>query len=136
MAWPSVQMVLTKILSAFERNSGIFWNTWHRLDVLPPRPEGLQRLPKQCRLLKSNSLLNTDWPSILTVLLWHLDFFIINCWTLRGIRTPSKACLDGCTGIDCFVLDFARTLHGHLLWACDQILSLIWTLSEYMKILN
>jgi hypothetical protein len=49
---------------------------------------------------------------------------------------PSKARPDGCTGTGCFVLNFARTLHGHLLEVCDQLLCLIWTLSEYMKILN
>jgi hypothetical protein len=62
-AWPSVQTVFAKILSTFKRNSGIFWNTGHRLDLLPRHPDGLQRLPKQRRLLKSNFLLNTDWPS-------------------------------------------------------------------------
>jgi hypothetical protein len=35
-----------------------------------------------------------------------------------------------------FVLDFARTLRGHLEEAYDQLLFLIWSLSEYMKILN
>jgi len=39
--WPSVQTVFAKILSAFERNSGIFWNTGHRPDMLPRRPNGL-----------------------------------------------------------------------------------------------
>jgi hypothetical protein len=68
-AWPSVRTVFAKILSAFERNSEIFWNTGHRPDVLPCRSNGLQRLPKQCRLLKLNSLLNIDWPSVQTVLL-------------------------------------------------------------------
>jgi len=53
-----------------------------------------------------------------------------------GVQTPSKAHPDGCTGTGCFVSDFARTLHGHFVEACDQLLSLIWTLSEYMKILN
>jgi hypothetical protein len=104
-AWPSIRTVFTKILSAFEQNSGIFWNTGHRLD-------SLQRLPKQCRLMKSNSLLNTDWPSVRMVLL-------VIYKTLWGVRTPSKARPDGCTGTSCFLLDFARTLHGHLLEACD-----------------
>jgi hypothetical protein len=103
-----VRTIFTKILSAFERKSGIFWNTGHRPDVLPCRPDGLQRLPKQCWLLKSNSLLNTDWPSVQTVLLWCPDVFIIICWTLRGIRTPSKAFLDGCTGTGCFSLGFCK----------------------------
>jgi len=103
-----VWTVFTKILSAFERNSGIFWNTRHRSGMLPRRPNGLQRLPKQCRLLKSNSLLNTDWPSILTVLLWRPDGFIVICWTLRSIRTPSKAHSDGCTGTGCFCLEFCN----------------------------
>jgi hypothetical protein len=99
-------------------------------------PDGLQRLPKQCRLLKSNSVLNHDWPSVRTVLLWRPDVFIILCKILWGVRTPSKALPDSCTGTGCFVLDFARTLHGHLLEACDQLLSLIWTLFEYMNILD
>jgi hypothetical protein len=68
-AWPSVRTVFAKILFTFERNSGIFWTTGHHPDVLPRRPKGLQRLPKQCRLLKLNTLLNTDWPSVRTVLL-------------------------------------------------------------------
>jgi hypothetical protein len=113
--WPSVRMVFVKIISAFERNSEIFWNTGHRLDVLPCCPNGLLRLPKQCRLLKSNSLLNTDWPSVRTVLLWRPDVFIVICWTLRGFRTPSKARPDGCTGTDCFELEIAWNLHGHFL---------------------
>jgi hypothetical protein len=37
------------------------------------RPDVLQRLLKQCRLLKSNSLLNTDWRGVRTVLFWHPD---------------------------------------------------------------
>jgi len=32
--------------------------------------------------------------------------------------------------------NYGRTLHGHLLEACDQSHALIWTLSEYIKILN
>jgi len=95
-AWPSVRTVFAKIFSSFERNSRIFWNTGHRPDVLPRHPVGLQRLPKQCRLLKSNSLLNTDWPSVRTVLLWRPDVFIIISWTLRGVRTLSKARPNGC----------------------------------------
>jgi len=58
------------------------------------------------------------------------------CKTLQGVQTPSKARPDNCTGTGCFVLDFARTLHKHLLEASDQLLSLIWSLSENMKILN
>jgi len=42
------------------------------------------------------------------VLLWHPDGFIIICWTLRSVRTPSKARSDGCTGIDCFCLGFCK----------------------------
>lgn len=83
--WPSFWTAFAKILSTFEWNFGIFWNTGHHPDVLPCRPDGLQRLLKQCRLLKSNSLLNTDWPSFRTVLLWRPTVFIIICWTLRGI---------------------------------------------------
>jgi hypothetical protein len=135
-AWPSVRTIFSKILSAFKQNSWVFWITKYRPDMLPRRPDGLQRLPKQCQLLKFNSVLNNDWSGLRMVLLWRLNIFIVISKTLRGIRTPSKARSDGCTGIDCFVFDFARTLHGHLLEACDQLLSLIWTLSEYMKILN
>jgi hypothetical protein len=76
--------------------------------VLPRCPDVLQRLPKQCRLLKSNSLLNTDWPGVRTVLLWRPDGFIVICWTLRRVRTPSKACLDGCTRTNCFCLGFCK----------------------------
>jgi len=41
-------------------SSGRSANTEHRSDVLPSRLDGLQRLPKQCRFLKTDSLLNTD----------------------------------------------------------------------------
>jgi hypothetical protein len=71
--------------------------------------------------------------AVRTVLLYHLDVFKANCWILRGVRTPSKARQDGCTGTDWFGLEFVRTLHGHLLEACDQSHALIWTLSEYMN---
>jgi hypothetical protein len=74
-AWPSVQTVFAKILSEFERKSEVIWTTGHRLDVLPSHQDGLQRLPKQCRFLKTDSLLNTDWLSFRTVLLWHPDVF-------------------------------------------------------------
>jgi len=70
-------MVFAKILSAFERKSGVYLNYWissgrvakssgwsanteHRSDMLPSRLDGLQRLPKQCQFLKTDSLLNTD----------------------------------------------------------------------------
>jgi hypothetical protein len=70
-------MIFTNILSAFERKPGVnlnYWisfgrvakssgrsaNTEHRSDVMPSHPDVLQRLPKQCRFLKTNSLLNTD----------------------------------------------------------------------------
>jgi hypothetical protein len=86
--------------------------------------------------MKFNSVLNNDWPSVQMLVLWRPDVFIVICKTLRSVRTPSKACPESCTGTSCFVLDFARTLHGHLLEACHQLLCLIWTLSEYMKILN
>jgi hypothetical protein len=108
MAWPRVQTVFAKMLSVFERNSGIFWTTGHHPDVLPRRPSGLQRLPKQCRLLKSDSLLNTDWPRVRKVLLWHPDGFIVIYWTLRDVRTPSKARPDSCTGTSCFSLGFCK----------------------------
>jgi hypothetical protein len=134
--WPSVRTVFAKILSAFERNSGIFWTIGHRSDVLPRLLDGLQRLPKQCRILKSNSLLNTDWPSVRTVLLWHPNSFIVICWTLRSVRTPSKARPEGCTGTGWFGLEFVRNLHGHILEACDQSHALKWTLFEYMKTLK
>jgi hypothetical protein len=70
-------MVFAKILSVFERKPGVYLNYWissgrvakssersvnteHRPDVFPSRPDELQRLPKQCRFLKTDSLLNTD----------------------------------------------------------------------------
>jgi len=76
-AWHSVQTVFAKILFAFEWKSGVYLNYWissgrvvessgrsanteHRPNVLPSHPDGLQRLPKQCRFLKIDSLLNTD----------------------------------------------------------------------------
>jgi len=37
------------------------------------------------------------------------------CKTLRGVRMPSKARLDGCTGTGCSDLKIAWNLHGHLL---------------------
>jgi hypothetical protein len=54
--------------------------------------------------------------------------------TVKLLDTTGRP--DGCTGTGWFGLKFARTLHGHLLEACDQSHALIWTLSEYMKILN
>jgi hypothetical protein len=53
-------------------------------DVLPRHPDSLQRHPKQCRLLKSNSLLNTDWPIVQTVLLWCLDVFNVYLYDTAG----------------------------------------------------
>jgi len=66
---------------------------------MPRRPDGLQRLLKQCRLLKSNSLLKTDWPGVRAVLLWRPEVFIVICWTLKGVQTPSKARPDYCTSV-------------------------------------
>jgi hypothetical protein len=66
---------------------------------MPRRPDGLQRLSKQCRLLKSNSLLKTDWPGVRTVLLWRPEVFIFICWTLRGVQTSLKARPDDCTSV-------------------------------------
>jgi hypothetical protein len=83
--------------------------------VLPHHPDGLQRLPKQCWLLKSNFGLNNDWPSVRTVLLWRPNIFIVICKTLRGACTPSKACSNGCTWTGCFDLEIAWNLHGPLL---------------------
>jgi hypothetical protein len=76
--------------------------------VLSRHPDGLQRLSKQCRLLKSNSLLNTDWPSVRTMLVWRKDGFIVICWTLRSVWTPSKARPDDCIGTGCFCLGFCK----------------------------
>jgi len=62
------------------------------------------------------------------------------CWTMID-QASRRCCSDVRTSSSfsvrhCGVSDFGRTLHGHLLEACDQLLSLIWTLSEYLKILN
>lgn len=65
------------------------------------------------------------------VLLYRPDFFKANCWTLRGVWTPSKARPDGCTGTGWFGLEFARTLCGRLLEAYDQSHALIWTLNTW-----
>jgi len=53
--------------------------------------------------------------AVWTVLLYCPDVLKTNCWTLRGIRTPSKDCSDGYTGIDCSNLEIAWNLHWHLL---------------------
>jgi len=135
-AWPSVRTVFAKILSLFDRNSGIFWNTGLHSDVFPCCLDGLQRLPKQFRLLKSNSLLNIDWPSVWTMLLWCPDGFIVICWTLRSVRMPSKARSDGCTGTDCFCLLFCKDSSWTSLSSLWSVIVFDLIIAEYVKILN
>jgi hypothetical protein len=53
--------------------------------------------------------------AVRTVLLYHPDIFKANCWTLWGVRTPSKARPDGCIGTGCSDLEIAWNLYGHLI---------------------
>jgi len=93
---------------------------------LPRRPNGLQRLPKQCRLLKSNSLLNTDWPRVWTMLLWLPDVFIVICWTLRGVRTPSKACVGWLQELAVLTWKLHGIFMDIFLETCDHIQGMKW----------
>jgi hypothetical protein len=132
MAWQSVRTIFAKILSAFERNFG-----FEKLDIVRTCCHVVRTA---CRDFPNSVNFWNPTPCWILIDLASRqccpDVFIVICWTLRGILMPSKAYPDGYIGTGCFFLDFARTLHGHLLEACDQILSMIWTLSEYMKILN
>jgi len=110
-AWLSVRAVFTKILFGFERKSRIFWNTGHHPDVLPRRLDGLQRLPKFCRLLKSNSLLNTDRPSVRTVLLWRPDAFKGPSGKLHKNRLFLSWILQGF-----FIYIFKKLVISYCLW--------------------
>jgi hypothetical protein len=106
-AWPSIWTVFAKILSAFEQKSGVIWITGYRLDVLPSRSDGLQRLPKQCWLLKYTPcwiLIDLASERCCSEVQTS-SMFVYK--TLRGVRTSSKACPNGCTGTGWFNLFFA-----------------------------
>jgi hypothetical protein len=60
------------------------------------------------------------------MLLCRSDVFKANCWTLRGVRTPSKARPDGCIETCCSDLEIAWNLHGHLLETCDHTHGMKW----------
>jgi hypothetical protein len=101
-AWPSVRTVFAKIFSSFERNSRIFWNTGHRPDVLPRHPDDFPNSvdfwnPTPCWILID--LASGRCCS---------DVFIVICWKLRGVRTPSKARSNDCTGTGYFCLGFCK----------------------------
>jgi hypothetical protein len=128
-------MVFTKIISTFERNSGVIWITGYR-------PDGLQILniiwtcyrvvrtvcrdfPNSVDFLKQTPCwILIDWVSGRYCSdVWTSSMFI--CKTLQGVRTPSKTRPDGCTGTSGFVLVFAMDTS----WVSSRSL---WTVSVSM----
>jgi len=97
-AWPSVRTVFAKLLSAFERNSRIFWNIGHRPGVLPRHPTACRNFSTSVDFWNPTPC----WTMIDLASWWCCSDVrvssIVICKTLSGVRTPSKARPDGCTG--------------------------------------
>jgi hypothetical protein len=103
--------------------------------VFSSRPDGLQRLdivltdyrnfPNSVDFWEQTPYwILIDWASGRCCFdVWTSSLFI--CKTLRGVRTPSKARLDGCTGTGWFVLVFAMDAS----WVCSRSL---WTVNVSM----
>jgi hypothetical protein len=139
MAWPSVWTVFTEIFSAFEQNSGVIWITLYHSDVLPSRQDDLQIMNivrTWCRVVRTkywNFPIRIDFweqTSCRILIDWASrrcgsdvrtsSMFI--CRTQRGVRTPSKARLDGCTRTGSIDLIFAQNsswITSRSLWTVD-----------------
>jgi len=115
-AWPSVRTVF--VVSPFRPRKG---NSKYSgmLDIVRTSCKNFINSidcwnPTPCRNLRSLTY-RPDDVALTSRRLQRWSF-----WTLRGVRTPSKARPDGCTGTDYSDLKIIWNLHGHLLRTCNH----------------